>query len=302
MSKDYVKNAMSLYTPNEKKVTRYVFEQTYFTNDAIVGNNNYTFQFPEMWAGLPTKRKAVGFRYAKRKVNSCFIWIEFELTAFYEDNKGDKQFTTIDPKGEIKLSVTSENSVEEVVHEITRQMNEIIKLYNETVTPNSDNDRFQNSYMVGLSKTSTKNDGSVNVTWLPKGTYTPSGKGKTNDYVISIHKLLDYPEGLIDFLRFFNQPDDYFGNQLYDKTITFDNVWDRKTLYIHSDVVTNTNYLLMDREGTFYRKPSKIYQYDYNGNVFHIWLSFDGKTKANLLHENVEIALAFFADVYNNYS
>ena len=58
----------------------------------------------------------------------------------------------------------------------------------------------------------------------------------------------------------------------------------------------------MDREGTFYRKPSKIYQYNYNGNVFRIWLSFDGKTKADLLYENVEIALAFFADVDDNYS
>ena len=77
MSNAYVKNAMSLYTPNEKKVTRYVSEQTYFTNDAIVGNSNYTFQFPETWAGLPTKRKAVGFRYAKRKVNSYYIWFQF---------------------------------------------------------------------------------------------------------------------------------------------------------------------------------------------------------------------------------
>ena len=117
-----------------------------------------------------------------------------------------------------------------------------------------------------------------------------------------IYKLNNYPEGLIDFLRFFNQPDDYLGDKLFVKIITLKNVWDRKTLYIHSDVVTNTNYLLMDREGTFYRKPSKIYQYNYNGNVFRIWLSFDGKTKANLRHENVEIALAFFADVDDNYS
>ena len=301
MSDDYVKNAMNLNTPNERRVTHHVFEQTYFTKDAIAGNSNYTFQFPETWAGLPTKKKAVGFRYAKRKVNSYYMWFEFELNAIYEDGSGSTSITTYGPKGEIKLAVTSENSVEEVVHEITRQMNEIIKLYNENVVPKSDNDRFQNSIVIGFSKTSTKNDGSVDVTWTYRGKYTPSGKEPTKDYNISIYKLIDYSEGLIDFLKFFNQP---YNNdsQLYVKIITFNNVWDRKTLYIHSDVVTNTNYLLMDREGTFYRKPSKIYQYNYNGNVFRIWLSFDGKTKANLLYENVEIALAFFADVDDNYS
>ena len=77
MSDDYVKNAMNLNTPNERRVTHHVFEQTYFTNDAIVGNSNYTFQFPETWAGLPTKKKAVGFRYAKRKVNSYYIMFQF---------------------------------------------------------------------------------------------------------------------------------------------------------------------------------------------------------------------------------
>lgn len=301
MSKDYVKNAMSLFTPNEKKVTRYVFEQTYFTNDAIVGNSNYTFQFPEMWAGLPTKRKAVGFRYAKRKVNSYYIWFTFELVAYYIDNNNKEQFTNADPKGEIKLAVTNENSVEEVVHEITRQMDEIIRKYNETATHDSNNDRFKNSYMVGFCKQSTINDGSVNFVLTPRGSYTPAGKNQTTEYRFKIDKIKNYNEGLIDFCKFFNQPENYFDGTTVN-ILKFDNVWDRKTLYIHSDVVTNTNYLLMDREGTFYRKPSKIYQYDYNGNVFHIWLSFDGKTKANLLYENVEITLAFFADVYNNYS
>ena len=302
MSNAYVKNAMSLYTPNEKKVTRYVSEQTYFTNDAIVGNSNYTFQFPETWAGLPTKRKAVGFRYAKRKVNSYYIWFQFELIAYYIDNSNTEQYTKIDPKGEIKLAVTNENSVEEVIHEITSQMGVIIRKYNETVTTDSNNDRFKNSYMVGFCKQSTKNDGSLNFVLTPRGSYTPKGHNQTTEYRFKIDKIKNYNEGLIDFCKFFNQPENCFDDEASVNKLIFDNVWDRKTLYIHSDVVTNTNYLLMDREGTFYRKPSKIYQYDYIGNVFHIWLSFDGKTKANLLYENVEIALAFFADVYNNYS
>ena len=296
MSKDYVKNAMSLYTPNEKKVTRYVFEQTYFTNDAIVGNSNYTFQFPEMWAGLPTKRKAIGFRYAKRKVTSYFIMFEFELKAKY--NKGDAT-TSVYPKGEVKLAVTSENLVEEVVYEITRQMNSFIQEHNKTVSPTSDNNRFQITEMLGICKQSKK-DGSLTVEWKPHGYYSPEGKTITTSYEIKFNIIKGYNKYYNNFLQFFNQ--EIIESLIGVNIITFRNVWDRKTLYIHSDVVTNTNYLLMDREGTFYRKPSKIYQYDYNGNVFRIWLSFDGKTKANLLYENVEIALAFFADVYNNYS
>ena len=298
MSDDYIKNAMNLNTPNERRVTHHVFEQTYFTNDAITGNSNYTFQFPETWAGLPTKKKAVGFRYAKRKVNSYFIMFKFELKATY--NKSSVSVETIHyPKGEVKLNVTSENSVDEIVYEITRQMNAIIQKYNATVTPDSDDNRFQNSEILGVCGSSNK-DGSLYVKWQPHGSYNPNENTTTTGYKIYFKIVSNCENCYNNFLKFFNQEiTDYSKG---DKIIIFNNVWDRKTLYIHSDVVTNTNYLLMDREGTFYRKPSKIYQYNYNGNVFHIWLSFDGKTKADLLYENVEIALAFFADVDDNYS
>ena len=296
MSDDYVKNAMNLGTPNERRVTHHVFEQTYFTNDAIVGNSNYTFQFPETWAGLPTKRKAVGFRYAKRKVNSYFIMFEFELKAKYEDGTTQEY-----PKGEVKLNVTSENSVDEIVYEISRQMNVIIKEYNEISNDNSDNDRFQHVEILGICGQASKNDGSLYVKWITNGIYNPVGKNKTLGYILNYNLVTGFNDEYENFLKFFNQTST-IGFHSNNNYITLNNVWDRKTLYIHSDVVTNTNYLLMDREGTFYRKPSKIYQYNYNGNVFHIWLSFDGKTKAKLLYENVEIALAFFADVDDNYS
>lgn len=300
MSNANIKNAMNLDTPNEKKVTHHAFEQTYFTNDALVGNNNYTFQFPETWAGLPTKKKAVGFRYAKRKVNSYYILFEFELKATYEDGSGGTETTAIYPKGEVKLAVTSENSVDEIVYEITKQMNAIIQKHNETVTLNSDDDRFQNTEMLGICEQSEKKDGSLNVEWISHGISTPQDKSATIGYEIYYNIVTGFRNCYNNFLKFFNQDE---SNALVSgEKITFDNVWDRKTLYIHSDVVNNTNYLLMDREGTFYRKPSKIYQYNYNGNVFHIWVSFDGKTRANLLYENVEIALAFFADVEDNYS
>lgn len=301
MSDDYVKNAMNLNTPNERKVTHHVFEQTYFTNDAIVGNSNYTFQFPETWAGLPTKRKAVGFRYAKRKVNSYYIMFEFELKATYEDESGGIATTKQYPKGEIKLNVTSENSVDEVVYEITRQMNERIKEYNKIINDNSDNDRFQVCEILGICGQSSKNDGSLFVKWISHGEWNPPGKNPTLNYILNYNKITGFSDCYENFLKFFNQ-NSTTGFNSNNNYITLNNVWDRKTLYIHSDVVTNTNYLLMDREGTFYRKPSKIYQYNYNGNVFRIWLSFDGKTKANLRYENVEIALAFYADVDDNYS
>ena len=123
-----IKSAMNLDTPNEKRVTHHAFELTYFTNDAIIGNNNYTFQFPETWSGLPTKKKAIGFRYAKRKVNSYYIWFNFCLLVTYARDDGGISVLgpSYCPNGEIKLAVTNENSVEEVVHEVTKQMNAII--------------------------------------------------------------------------------------------------------------------------------------------------------------------------------
>lgn len=295
-----IKSAMNLDTPNEKRVTHHAFEQTYFTNDALVGNNNYTFQFPETWSGLPTKKKAIGFRYAKRKVNSYYIWFEFELIATYENGSGGTVTTAIYPKGEVKLAVTSENSVDEIVYEITKQMNAIIQNYNNSEIVDSDNDRFQGVEIVGMCDQSEKKDGSLSVTWVAHGSYTPLGKSATIRYDLYCNIIDDFRHCFKNFLKFFNQ--DESNVWVNGEKIVFDNVWDRKTLYIHSDVVKNTNYLLMDREGTFYRKPSKIYEHGYNGNVFHIWVSFDGKTRANLLYENVEIALTFYADVEDNYT
>lgn len=295
-----IKSAMNLDTPNERRVTHHAFEQTYFTNDALVGNNNYTFQFPETWSGLPTKKKAIGFRYAKRKVNSYYIWFEFELIATYENGSGGTVTTAIYPKGEVKLAVTSENSVDEIVYEITKQMNAIIQNYNNSEIVDSDNDRFQGVEIVGMCDQSEKKDGSLSVTWVAHGSYTPLGKSATIRYDLYCNIIDDFRHCFRNFLKFFNQ--DESTTLVNGEKIVFDNVWDRKTLYIHSDVVKNTNYLLMDREGTFYRKPSKIYEHGYNGNVFHIWVSFDGKTRANLLYENVEIALTFYADVEDNYT
>ena len=301
-----IKSAMNLDTPNEKRVTHHAFEQTYFTNDAIIGNNNYTFQFPETWSGLPTKKKAIGFRYAKRKVNSYYIWFNFCLLVTYARDDGGSSTLgpSYCPNGEIKLAVTNENSVEEVVHEVTKQMNAIIEKYNENVLSGSDYDRFRRSEIVGICQPSGKNDGSLSVIWTPRGSYTPSGLGASQKYTIGIMSSSNFEDGKKNFCKFFNQEEDildYVVGYIKDE-IAFDNVWDRRTLYIHSDFVNNTNYLLMDREGTFYRKPSKIYEHGYNGNVFHIWVSFDGKTRANLLHENVEIALTFYADVEDNYT
>ena len=297
-----IKSAMNLDTPNEKRVTHHAFEQTYFTNDALVGNNNYTFQFPETWSGLPTKKKAIGFRYAKRKVNSYYIWFEFELIATYEDGSGGTETTAIHPKGEVKLAVTSENSVDEIVHEITKQMNAVVQNYNVNIGNNAgtDYDRFQGVEIVGMCDQSEKKDGSLSVMWISHGSYTPEGKSATIRYVLYCDIIDGFRNCFRNFLKFFNQ--DESTASVNGGKIVFDNVWDRKTLYIHSDVVKNTNYLLMDREGTFYRKPSKIYEHGYNGNVFHIWVSFDGKTRANLLYENVEIALTFYADVEDNYT
>ena len=232
---------MNIEPPNEKKGTRYTFEQTYFTNDAMKGNNNYTFQFPETWSGLPTKWKAVGFRYAKLKINSYYIAFQFCLLASFEGPDGSSGGTGPlgSPNGEIKLAVTNENTVEEVVHEITKQMNIIISKFNENVIENSEHDRFKNSEIVGICGASDLNDGSLTVTWASRGSYTPSGRGTTTKYRIYMRRIDDYEKGVNDFCEFFNQNLNELGGICgsYSSEVVLKNVWDRQTLYIHSDIV-----------------------------------------------------------------
>ena len=288
----------------EAAVTKYAFEEVYFTKDSMVGNSEYTFQFPSIWNGLPTKKKAIGFRYAKCCPSSYYIM--FDVIIIAVDKKFvNHYFTPIT----VSLLVTESNTLAEVVYEIQQQIengykNNLAGASNEVKTYFNDSLHIYTSIEEDYHK-----DGSFCVYFKTISSKLPA---TVKYYEIFIcPNSMDYQkEGEVKYkffknlYRFFNQqiPSDdeiesYFGDDFW----LFEQCWDRKNLYVHSDIATNTNYQLIDRFDTFYRKPSKIYEHNDSGNIFHIWVSFDGKHKQELRYDEIEIALCFMADVRRSY-
>lgn len=285
-------------------VTKYAFEEVYFTKDSMEGNSEYTFQFPSVWNGLPTKKKAIGFRYAKCVPSSYCILFDVIIVAVDKSNV-EHNFIPIT----VSLLVTESNTLAEVVYEIQQQ---IENGYKNSLASADDKVKpyFNDSLHIYSSiDGDRRKDGSFTVRFKSISSALPTNVNRY--YMIINHNSMDYNEGsdvnyqfFKNLYRFFNQqiPSDEMIENGFDKVFyMFEHCWDRKHLYVHSDITTNTNYQLIDRIDTFYRKPSKIYEHNDSGNIFHIWVSFDGKHKQELRYDEIEIALCFMADVRRSY-
>jgi hypothetical protein len=69
-------------------------------------------------------------------------------------------------------------------------------------------------------------------------------------YYANLFKFLNIPES--DFLKYHQVP--------FTK-VTIPNVWDRRTLYVHSSIVNTTPYNYLGHAGEFYTVPSKLYKW-----------------------------------------
>ena len=288
----------------EAAVTKYAFEEVYFSKDSIDGNSKCTFQFPSVWNGLPTKKKAIGFRYAKCTPSSYYIMFDVIIIAI--DKKiVEHKFTPIT----VSLLVTESNTLAEIVYEIQHQ---IETGYKNCLASASDEVKayFNDSlYIYSSIDGDYHKDGSFTVYFKPISSTLPTNVIRY-DMLICPNSMDHHEDSDVDYAffknlyRFFNQqiPDeDEIKSEVGIEFKLFEHCWDRKHLYVHSDITTNTNYQLIDRIDTFYRKPSKIYEHNDSGNVFHIWVSFDGKHKQELKHDEIEISLCFMADVRESY-
>jgi hypothetical protein len=98
-----------------------------------------------------------------------------------------------------------------------------------------------------------------------------------------------------DFLRLFNVSS---GSATYTPAFgwIFNNVWDRRDLYIHASFVNYTSFGYLGRDGEFYPKPSKIYDFAWQPMQFYFQVSFDGMSPVALPYENFEVELSFIID------
>jgi hypothetical protein len=76
----------------------------------------------------------------------------------------------------------------------------------------------------------------------------------------------------------------------------FNNVWNRKDLFIHASFVTSSAQGYLGRGGEFYTQPNKIYYADFPTNQFYVEVSFDGYHPVPLPYENWIVELVFMID------
>jgi hypothetical protein len=108
-----------------------------------------------------------------------------------------------------------------------------------------------------------------------------------------------------DDFRFVISTDDEFyemlnnpprGEDSFDRTKEFRNVWDRKDLFIHANFVTSSAQGYLGRHGEFYTQPNKIYYTDFPTKQFYVEVSFDGFRPVELPYENFILELIFLID------
>jgi hypothetical protein len=91
-----------------------------------------------------------------------------------------------------------------------------------------------------------------------------------------------------------NQMDALFGTDRAEgEILTFKNVRNRRTLFLHASFVPHGSYL--GRGGEWFPAPSKIYP-DPQEQFFYVELSFDGYKRVALPYENFLLELSFIID------
>jgi hypothetical protein len=122
----------------------------------------------------------------------------------------------------------------------------------------------------------------------------PTATTDAFEYIFDISKAEEA------FWQFFNvAPDDrarYVTSTRATGVYGFPNVWNRRDLYIHASFVNYTAYGYLGRDGEFYPKPSKIYQFDWQPMQFFFEVSYDGMTPVKLPYERFEVELSFIID------
>lgn len=258
------------YVP--KSMPKFAIEDYFRSDDTQKMGDSYVFQYPYTWKGIRSPNKSIGLRRANLIGDIYHIKFEIKVSC-------DGGSTTV-------LTVPIDFALEyQRPEEFLINLQQKFNAYAEQ--QNFENLQLRYTY-------ERKSDGSlscnIRVFDSQEDTYA--------DVKLEKVKVMDL--GIKNLNRYLNQPID----RQYDwaNSVVFDNVWDRRALYFHADFVSHAYHNLLCRNGESYYKPSKVYTYAGCNDQFRIWYSFDGKTPANLLHEDFELELCFIADIEDNYA
>lgn len=97
------------------------------------------------------------------------------------------------------------------------------------------------------------------------------------------------------FCECFNTTEEYVSQP--QRYLLFNDVWNRRDLFVHASFVNGTSFQFLGRNGEFYPKPSKMYRFNGNSPDFYFELSHDGIHPIKHKFARFIVQLAF---IYND--
>ena len=245
------------YTDND---IEHVMEDGRPTTDISAGYNpttGFTFDYPMRWLNDQSEYKAIGIRRLKvvptSHVLALNIFIKYQLSS-------QTQIVSLPPTY-VPLSITSENSFEEIINYIINGLNSYIE-------KNKPDDKvfvftYQFDYRTG--------DFSLSLT-CPEEIELLQFSIQGDSYDILAENNLNF------FLKFLNQERTPENRQYlidYSESKTFHNVWDRSSLQFHASFSDNRRGFI-GLNNDFYENPSVFYDPPTNSSNFWIRFTTDG--------------------------
>ena len=316
----------SSYFDDEKRKStpKYAVEECHHSKDAIYNPPYYTFHVPPTWQSIPSQNKSIGLRRFSCIPKSYYIELAYSIFIPIENtNKLMCVGTDF-----IYFTAQSENTSEEIMTNVMNMLNESIEnMYAELgeefdalVPPKLKYDIDGSEYTIYVVDNSVHAyDSETIVCIYPCGQekrfnakFQPLTEYTIDEFNTRYASFLNVGDELFqtgqddvdtpfqNFNRFFNQPTRR--QYILNNNTTLTNVWDRRNLYVHSDIASHTSNSFLCRINDFYYKPSKLYVWTDSSTKFKVWFSFDGKNPINFYHEEFILEFCYLADVNDSFA
>jgi hypothetical protein len=262
---------------NKGPVSKFVIEELYQGKEwqicpnvhtATFENGRHVYQFPSSFRDSRTQNKAIALRRIDTPANPYAFTLNFVIMGITPE--GNK---TID----VSVCIPPRYTIEEALSAIlVEHRKRVAKIYASALA-----DTVPQLHLVYSE---------------PEHTVRMSVSRANND---PLNWILLWSDGSADFYKLVNSTITYIFDQTYDQdtVLTFNNVWNRRHLFLSASFVPRSGFL--GRGGEFHNVLSKYYK-DVDEQFFYIEVSFDGFRKVSLPYENFLLELSFVLD-YNDY-
>ena len=260
-------------------------------------NTGFTFDYPQRWLNEETEFKAIGIRRLKVIPTSHIFTLSNSIK--YRAEGSDE---TYDVKNiRLPLTITPENSMEEIIHLIIKTLNEYLQTVEFKFKYGSKEDVEDDplSKFAAFTYTFDYKTGDLSFKLSP----AEECNFDVLEFKIEGDTYADLAnDNLNHFLKFLNQErTDENRNILtdYSNTKTFTNVWDRVSLQFHASFSNNKrNFIGLNND--FYDCPSIFYDAPTNASDFWIKFSTDGRNQFLPRYCRFYIGISFVRNYKNS--